>query len=509
MAATDGLCRSFLDLWWHFDPSAATAGRLGDFSPDGIRQHVAALRSLAGAAEELEVEDTADEIDRTALLDHLRVLLFRFEHEHPYRTNPLLWTEHLIRAFTLRNGAAAHQELLAAAALERLRALPGFCQSAVESIRRPPAMLAEGATQHLRVVAVRIEGVRARFGLHWERDAAAAIVTEANAALDELRTALEEQIVPDSDPHAGAIGEAEVDRRLHYEHASIHNAGEVWRSALRTAAEVEQEVIALAAAVDPSHPWREVCRSSAGAPVTPEAGVVVLERCLGEIRDFLHGREALPEHGFVPLEIQPLPEDLKPTNLWAEYQESEPRAALALGVLPERMLPWVSIGLAEPGAHLHASVAQNLPGMVRRHIAASSTTGGWVLYARELMTELGAHPDPQGRLLERVLLLRDVHLALVDIGLHTKQLSVAEAIGHLSERIPFDPAFASADVRRMLSQPLMACASLLGRQELHRLREDYRSARGDRFTLLDFHRELLQYGGLPIPLIRWGMGLDG
>jgi uncharacterized protein (DUF885 family) len=61
----------------------------------------------------------------------------------------------------------------------------------------------------------------------------------------------------------------------------------------------------------------------------------------------------------------------------------------------------------------------------------------------------------------------------------------------------------------MLSQPLMACATLLGHQELRRLREDYRAARGDQFTRLDFHRELLQYGGLPIPLIRWGMGLDG
>jgi len=173
------------------------------------------------------------------------------------------------------------------------------------------------------------------------------------------------------------------------------------------------------------------------------------------------------------------------------------------------VLPWIAIGLGEPGAHFQASVTRSLPGMVRRHIAASSTTGGWVLYARELMAELEAWPDPRARLIERVLLLRDVHLALVDIGLHTKQLSVTEAMGHLSERIPFDAGVAAADVRRMLSQPLAACASLLGRQELHRLRDDYRAARGGRFALVEFHRELLQYGGLPIPLIRWGMGLDG
>jgi uncharacterized protein (DUF885 family) len=125
------------------------------------------------------------------------------------------------------------------------------------------------------------------------------------------------------------------------------------------------------------------------------------------------------------------------------------------------------------------------------------------------MAELGIDPDPRARLMERLLFLRDVHLALVDIGLHTRQLSVDESVAHLSERIPFDRAVAVADVTRMLSQPLAACAALLGHQELVRLRDDLRTARGEAFSLPGFHQELLRYGGLPIPLIRWGMGLDG
>ena len=49
-----GLVPSYLDLRWHMDPVAATAqgltehdGRLGDFTTDGVRLHVAALKSLA------------------------------------------------------------------------------------------------------------------------------------------------------------------------------------------------------------------------------------------------------------------------------------------------------------------------------------------------------------------------------------------------------------------------------------------------------------------------------
>jgi uncharacterized protein (DUF885 family) len=196
------------------------------------------------------------------------------------------------------------------------------------------------------------------------------------------------------------------------------------------------------------------------------------------------------------------------TNAWAEYHTDFDEPVIALGPVPLGAFPWMAARFGQPGAHLFASAVQSLPQLVRRYISASSTTEGWGLYAQELMVELGFHPTPDARLIERVLFLRDVHLALVDIGLHTRQLTTDEAIGHLSERIPFDRNIAIADVRRLLSQPLVACAAVLGRQELRRLREDYQTAKGEAFTLAGFHDELLRYGGLPIPLIRWGMGLD-
>jgi hypothetical protein len=510
VAATDALCRSFLDLWWHFDPGDVTAGRLGEFGPDGIRQHVVALRAIAAAIEELDVEDTADEIDRTALLDHVRVLLFRFEHEHPYRTNPLLWTDHLVRSFAPPSGPA-DGALLAAAALERLRALPAFCRSAQESIRKPPGAMRTAALEQLEAVFRLIEAARHRFRDRWSQSetAAESLYAEARSALGELRTALEEQIAPDPDPHAGSIGEAEVDRRLHYEHASIHNAGEVWRGTLRLATEVEQEVVAAAAAVDPGRPWQAVYRDSAGPAVAPVERAPGFEAWLARASAFA-ADHALGTAAAAPLKVESLAEDITPANRWVEYRDPDPGDAMVwLGAIPGNALPWIAVRFGDPGMHQLASARERLPGLVRRHIAASSTTGGWGLYAQELMAELGFRSDPESALIERVLFLRDVHLALVDIGLHTRQLDVEEAIGHLAGRIPFDRSIAVADVRRMLSQPLLACAALLGRQELRRLREDYQSARGAEFSLGRFHQELRAYGGLPIPLVRWGMGLDG
>jgi uncharacterized protein (DUF885 family) len=157
--------------------------------------------------------------------------------------------------------------------------------------------------------------------------------------------------------------------------------------------------------------------------------------------------------------------------------------------------------------HLHRSRSDALDGLVRRHIAATSTPLGWAIYAQELMAELGFRPESEARLVERVLLLRDVHLAIADLGLHTRQFTPDEAVAHLTAHTPTDGATALAQVRRLACRPTSACAAILGRQELRRLREDAERSRGDGFSLDDFHVELFGYGGLPVPLIRWGMGL--
>ena len=102
-SALDELVASYLDLRWQMDPvSANTAGltehdhRLGRFSPEDFRLHLAALRSLAGALEQVELDELDDEIDRTALLDDVRVTIHRFAVERVHRTNPSFWLEHAL-----------------------------------------------------------------------------------------------------------------------------------------------------------------------------------------------------------------------------------------------------------------------------------------------------------------------------------------------------------------------------------------------------------------------------
>jgi hypothetical protein len=153
MPSVDELCQSYLDLKYHFDPAAASQaglvvhdGRLGSFDAATVRTHVAALRSVAGAVEELDVEDLQQEVDRTALLGELRSTIFRLEHERPHERNPIFWVNHLFQglyAVLARNADAAGAR--APSALERLRALPGFLDAARETLDEPPSVFVESA----------------------------------------------------------------------------------------------------------------------------------------------------------------------------------------------------------------------------------------------------------------------------------------------------------------------------------------------------------------------------
>jgi uncharacterized protein (DUF885 family) len=115
------------------------------------------------------------------------------------------------------------------------------------------------------------------------------------------------------------------------------------------------------------------------------------------------------------------------------------------------------------------------------------------------MRSLGYSAEPESLLAERILFLRDAHLAVVDLALHTRRLSPAEAIDYLLTHLPVERRVAEADVRRIACYPMEACAAILGWSELTRLRDDLRAKRGTRFTLAGFHENVFAYGGLPVP----------
>jgi hypothetical protein len=328
MPSVDEICRSYLDLKYHFDPAAASSAglvshdnRLGRFDAGAVREHISALRSVAGAVEELDVEDLQDEIDRTALLGELRSTVFRLEHERPHQRNPVFWVHHLFQGLyavlARRDEAAAGR---APAALERLRAVPAFLDAARATLDEPPSVFVDSALAMLAGGGELVVQLAATLG------AEAPVLQDelrsaAGAALESLKrfgTALRDEIEPSADPHAFAIGEEQFARRLHFEHAVVAGAPELWRYGLHLQEETTARLAALAMELGP-RPWRELVDALRDDAPAADDLVRVYQEELDRARRFVAERKQVTIPS-VPVDVLPTPPFLASLVPFAAYE---------------------------------------------------------------------------------------------------------------------------------------------------------------------------------------------
>ncbi|HUR95861.1 MAG TPA: DUF885 domain-containing protein, partial [Gemmatimonadales bacterium] len=528
MPSVDELCQSYLDIKFYFDPAAGSSaglvahdGRLGRFDVAAVREHVSALRSVAGAVEELDVEDLQDEIDRTALLGELRTTIFRLEHERPHERNPLFWANHLFQglfAVLSRQGEAAGGR--APAGLERLRAVPAFLDNARATLDEPPSVFVDSALAMLGGGGELVVRLAATLGDE-APDLADELRDAAGQALEALKrfgTALRDEIEPSADPHAFAIGEEQFARRLHFEHAVVAGAPELWRYGLHLQEETTAGLVALAAELG-TRPWRElVDELRDDAPESDELLGVYREE-LERAHTLLVERD-LVELPDAPVEVVPTPSFLAALVPFAAY---EPPPIYLLGpqrgrfyvtrpdpALPpeaaaqqrrghcRHAIPAMVAHEAYPGHHLQLVTAQGLGSEVRRHLWTPIMVEGWALYCEQLMEEAGYYPTPETRLFRLVNLLWRAIRIVLDIGLHTRGMTPKEAVDYMVEHLPIERRSAEAEVRRYCAWPTYQLCYAVGRRELLRLRDAYREAAGGSFEPRRFHDALLAFGGIPV-----------
>ncbi|MEO7477141.1 MAG: DUF885 domain-containing protein, partial [Gemmatimonadales bacterium] len=487
------------------------------------------LRAVAGAVEELEVDDVQEEIDRTALLGELRTTMFRLEHERPHERNPVFWVNHLFQGLyaVLSRRADAGSDR-APAALERLRAVPAFLERARETLDAPPAVFVDVALGMLGGGGELVVQLAATLGDEAPtlRDDLREAAGGALQALKAFGTALHEDIEPNTDPHAFAIGEEQFARRLHFEHAVMAGAPELWRYGLHLQEETTAALTALAAELG-TKPWRELVDELRDDAPSADELLDVYRDELERAHAFLLERNlvAVPA---VPCEVVATPSFLSslvpvaayeppPIYLGAQrgrFYVTPPDPTLPPDAAARQRrghcrhgIPAMVAHEAYPGHHLQLVTAQELPSEVRRHLWTPVMVEGWALYCEQLMVEVGFYRAPEQRLFQLVNLLWRAIRIVLDVGLHTRGMSQREAVDYMVEHLPIERSSAEAEVRRYCAWPTYQLCYAVGRRELLRLRDAYREAAGDDFDQRRFHDTLLAYGGLPVSLARWGMDL--
>jgi len=526
--------KSFFDLYWQMDPVAATqAGvpghddRYGRYSPGALAPHLAALKSIAAALEEVSAADLEEEIDRTALLNEIRVALRRYEKLKPQAKNPEFWLSHLLGGLHhLLLSADRTPAEKAAAAIGRLEDIPSFLEDLKTALEEPVRVFVETAVRMTEggrmLIKEMAAALSAQAPMHAARLGTAA--TQASDALLKFDAHLERWLEMGTEQFA--IGEDAFNFLLHYQHALRDTAPELWRYGLRLKEEIEADLVRIGARLD-GKPWPELVDKLRADHPAPNELVEAYSKEMARARDFVAERKLAPIPT-APLGVIPTPAFMRPVIPYAAYDSpgaySRDRTGWFYVTVPDSRLPaaqqerilrdhcryeLAATALHEgyPGHHLQLVIAKESSSHVRKNLWTPLTVEGWALYCEDMMGEEGFYASDQELFFQRVHLLWRAMRILLDVGLHTRGMTREQAVDQMVNELHVERGNAEAEVRRYCAWPAYQLCYAVGRRELLRLRDDFREARGSHFSLRAFHDAVLPYGGLPVTLIRWGLGL--
>ncbi len=170
--------------------------------------------------------------------------------------------------------------------------------------------------------------------------------------------------------------------------------------------------------------------------------------------------------------------------------------------MPKYEMEALAFHEGNPGHHLQIALAQELKGIpeFRKYSWYTAYGEGWALYTEYLGKEMGFYTDPYsdfGRL--SMELWRACRL-VVDAGIHYKRWTKEKAISYLQDNTPSSPSACTKAIERYIVIPSQATAYKIGMLEIQRLREQARTAMGERFDIREFHDIFLKSGAVPLSI---------
>jgi len=156
-----------------------------------------------------------------------------------------------------------------------------------------------------------------------------------------------------------------------------------------------------------------------------------------------------------------------------------------------------------PGHHLQISIAQESPlPLIRKISGFTAYVEGWALYSEQLAAEIGMYEgDPWGKIGQlHDAMFRGVRL-VVDSGMHAMKWSREQAVKYYVDTLGDQEASAVTEIERYCVWPGQACAYMVGKLTLLRLRDQAKATLGAKFDLHKFHDTVLLSGALPLAVL--------
>jgi uncharacterized protein (DUF885 family) len=539
-ARFEALTREFLAGEYVAHPVMATAmgihaydDSLDNFNRFALRAERDRVRAYLHAIDKISLAELNEEnrLDYRLARSSAQQTLSASEQQRWPERHPGAYLDTLFYGlFLLLSREFATAETRAVSVLGRLRALPDALAQAQENLQRPPRLFtelaiesAEAGDAYLReTLPAFTDGLRPN-GL---RQSLAEATQRARAALAEFTRFLREELLPRSDGDF-ALGRELYEyylRVVHFLDRDRENADaliEIGREHIEAA---KRQLTALAGEIEPGTGWMTLIdrlkQEHPAADELEDAYRIEMERA----REFVLSQALV---SFPPNETLAVTETpcfacaLFPYAAYVPPAPFEPQQQGTFWVTPisdnaspdqqERQLqghsryniPIIALHEAYPGHHLQFALAAQHSSPFRRHFAQSNLfIEGWALYCEEMMREQGYYSDPRTLLMQQKALLWRACRVVIDVQLHTRQMTLAEAAQFLQTEARIEEAHAWSEVKRYALTPTQPMTYLIGKLALVSLRDEMERRQGARFNLRHFHDRILSYGSVPPTLLR-------
>ena len=172
---------------------------------------------------------------------------------------------------------------------------------------------------------------------------------------------------------------------------------------------------------------------------------------------------------------------------------------------PKFTLPTLNYHEGVPGHHWQISIQQesgSLPFIRSAMLGFSAFSEGWGLYAEQLADELGVYADdPLGRIGYLQSAAFRASRLVVDTGIHHKRWTREQALQSMLDATGDQESSVTTEIERYCVNPGQACAYMIGRQAINRMRTASQTALGARFDLKAFHDTMLSNGAVPLSVL--------
>ncbi len=533
----DAFVDAFLGHFAERHPSIAAGNgihryddRLEDLSATAVAAEIEAWKGLRARLDAIPVAAlTADErVDHRIAGGLIDAWLLDLETNRNWQKNLMIYaaaiSDGVHNLMTMESSPA---EVRAARIIGKLRAVPMLLAAARANVTAPPRVMAERGLRMLKGASGMLtRDVPLAFASLTDTTLKGGLLAATTSAASEIEVFVrwfEAERLPSADA-AFAVGKAGLEARYRAEELFDLPVEALLAIGERELAANEAAFVAAAARVAPRRPalavWRDVLANH-----PPRGGLVAAaQQAVDELQAFVVARQlvTLPPservvvaaappfdlglasmHSSPPLETTPVKSYFYVTDAQADWDAARQDVWLQKFNLPT--LTVMSAHEVMPGHYVHSVFMRRTPGKIRRiwiglnpFPQPSSGQDGWAHYAEQMMLDEGFRADdPRYRMAQASEALTRICRLIAGIRLHTGEWTVEQAAALFEGRAHLPVPAARQEAERGTYDPTYG-GYFLGKMAMLKLRDDVRAARGEAFSLREFHEQVMTNGIAPL-----------